>query len=725
MAPIFKYYLRKDDTTYYEVVNGSVLPTTNKNDIGSGAVKNWDDIQLQWVRHDRYYGIMKKQSTEIHFCNDAAKIVRHCFANGGTMGACYFDIEAYDNIAKTYSLFYSGAIDFATYDSFRDYVQVGIMQGDLSAYIDARENQLYDIKIEDADCVNVRMDGILLNTRYRYLVAQATGSTLENPAFVRLTPLMIYVRQEGDFSVGYGSNINNPLLFPEPPLFEADYQTDIFIQYIFDITHTPRLTNNGYTLKIEHWDGQPGTGVKIADHILFDSGITTVNVARRNAFSGGLSITLAAGDSIALTMNLKDQGAPATSNTRRCDYVFNNDDVFLINCTTSSVPAGSSNEGLNVKGHRVHQQVSKLLNKVTDGKYTLRAGYLTNPNLPEIQHYDAIPYKTIITSEQALKGITEEFYIQDSLDKIRQHILSVHGAGFGIENNQLVAEKLDYFFNPALEICRINSTNGDPEFVPAPQFILNTLEIGYGDIDAIDDLNKRNAFNTAHQYQYSNLRLLDKNTNKQDLISSYSTECNFIEVTRANNYDSSGKPRINNTQKNEAGRTFAVYVDQYDAAAKQWLLDRKGIVKGVDYPNSVYNVALSPKRCLLRLIRMLKGIAAMWPDKILKFTSTELNRNLQANLTVGNIVECTDVDLGATPGGKALFLPVVMKVNVPVPADFGQSMDTKPYGYITIPYRGYDYKGFVLLAGINKGKNKTMDFELLMHPDTDPTKLIF
>ena len=115
------------------------------------------------------------------------------------MGECYFDIEALNADNTTYSLLFSGQIDFARYESYRDYVQVNIMQGDLSAYISARENQTYDVKIEDTDCVNVRMDGILLNTRYRYLVSKATGSSLTNPAFVRLLPLMIYVRQEGDF----------------------------------------------------------------------------------------------------------------------------------------------------------------------------------------------------------------------------------------------------------------------------------------------------------------------------------------------------------------------------------------------------------------------------------------------------------------------------------------------------------------------------------------------
>lgn len=725
MQPLFKYYLRKNTTDYYTVSGGSVTTTTTATTIGIKSVMNWDDVQLQWVRHERYHGIMKKQSTDIKFCKDAAKILRYCFANGGTMGECYFDIEVLDVNTQTYSLFYTGAIDFAKYESYRDYVQVAIMQGDLSAYIDARENQDYDIKIEDNDCVNVRMDGILLNTRYRYLVSQGTGSSLINPAFVRLTPLMIYVRQEGDFTVGFGESINNPLLSPEPALFSADYVTEVFIQYIFDIQHTPRLTNNGYTLKIEHWIGQPVTGTKIAEYTLHDSGITTVNVAVRNAFSGGLTITMAAGDSLALSINLKDQGAPASVNTRQCDYIFLNDDPFIINCTTSSVPAGSSNAGMNVKGYRFHQHVTKLLDKITDGKYSLRNGFLSNPALAEIQNYDAIPYKTIVTSEQALKGIADEFYINDSLDKARKHALSVHGAGFGIENNQLIAEKLDYFYNPSLEICRIANLNGVPEFLPAPQYILNTLEVGYDDYDSIDDLNKRNAFNTKHEYRFSNLRLLDKNSNKLDMVSPYSAECNFIELTRANNYDSTGKPRINNTQKKEAGKTFVVYVDQYDGTSGQHLLDRRGIVKGVDYPDNIYNVPLSPKRCFLRAIRMLKGIVKLWPDKNLKFTATEQNRTLEAYISAGNIKEATDYNLNTTGGGNALFLPVVMRVNVPVPADFHSLMDNRPYGYITIPYNGYDYKGFVLSAGINKGKNKTVDIELLMHPDTDVTKLIF
>ena len=82
MQPLYIYYLRKNATDYYKVENGAVTTTTDKYKQDDGAVMNWDDIQLQRVRHERYHGIMKKQSTDIKFVFEAATILRHCFANG-------------------------------------------------------------------------------------------------------------------------------------------------------------------------------------------------------------------------------------------------------------------------------------------------------------------------------------------------------------------------------------------------------------------------------------------------------------------------------------------------------------------------------------------------------------------------------------------------------------------------------------------------------------------
>lgn len=716
---MLNYYLKRDATNYYKVINGSPIYNNTKTAVSS--IINWDKFQPTWVRHERYHGIFKKQlakDTEmIQFCFDAATILRWLFnTQGGVMAQCSFVLEL--EINGGVEEIFDCPIDFATYNSTRDYVEVGVMQSELNAYIDAYESVKADIPINLTTGLLVNMDGKDLFTQYRYLITVGSGGTINTTPFFRNSIQMAFARQNGDFTVGFAQTITDPFPAPPaPPFFQSDYTTVAKITYAFDFQITSVTgADNTFQLRCEVWDGQPDTGSLISTDFLFTSGTIVAGGTYNFPVSGIHTVTLAAGYSVIFRIQLTNLGVTsgfAWTNTVEHD--------FVVDCTTNS-GAGTS------KGYRYHVALRKLIEFFTGGLYSLRiGGYLEKPGLIPQSYAGATPYNCVLTSEQALKGIVDVPYLSVSLNQLRQDLLLMNAA-IGTENNELIVEELEYFYNKAITICTFDNIN-EVAFKPADNYIFNGIKVGYDSFDAIDDLNKKNSFNGTNEFTLGIRRFLSKDNNMMELVSSFSADPNDIEQTRAQNYDASTKRnRINNTQKREGGKTYALQISGFNGTS--WNLDRSLFVYDVPDAGTTYNAGRTPKRCLMRMRRLLKSIVSLIPDKKLKFASAQGNKDIRTwdGGPTGVIKEADDIDL-STMQGQLLFYPIIMTFKAVIPSGFATAMENNPYGVMKVQYimNGVpvEVQGFVLSAGYNLAKGAAVEIEMLLSPDTDLSKLVY
>lgn len=714
LNPYRFYLVAQTGVDYYYINSNGILSTTTdaSQAILINAVVNWNDIQLAWVRNERYHGIIRKQSTGdgVMFANDAARILREIYYTGGSLNeTIYFKIDYRDSTDLEYDELYRGTLDFSTFKSMKDHVQISVMEGGIYSMVQAFENVEYSIPVDTSDAVQVLMDGITLKTRYRY-VSTIYGGNLDNAPFTYNDVLVQFVRQEGDLSAGFGDS--QTALFPvsSPPFFNALYDTTVNFDYDFSITYSPLTLNNGFRLEFWLYDGDPILGNFISRTAFYTSPIITAGTSSTVTPSGTFQFAMNAGETIILRITLQ-----TISSTCSMSYTFNTDTVPLINCETNS--------GNDTKYcYRWHQVFSKLVDTMTNSQYSADTTFIGDSGVNPNDNVDAIPYQTAIITEQALKNVTDTPKMKVKLSDMQQDAFAGFSAGVGILNNQILVRKLDYFYDKDTVICHIGNID-DLKIMQAPQYVFNSCEAGFDDYDSVDDINKRNEFNTKQIRTFSINNVLDKSKNVLNLMRPFAGGCQYIELVRAQNVENDVK--INNTKRDDANKNFLLYLSTLQTLGV-YELKRGAIVNNIDFPEEVYNVPLSPARIYKRAARFIKSITALITNRTLKYQATEQvdNMNSTVSNTVGNIVENADINY-ANEAGDLLFKPVIFEFTGSAPRNFATLMETNPYGVITFDYRGVTLAGFVLNVGFNPNLRQTFNFQLLCSPDVDLSDLIY
>jgi hypothetical protein len=150
-------------------------------------------------------------------------------------------------------------------------------------------------------------------------------------------------------------------------------------------------------------------------------------------------------------------------------------------------------------------------------------------------------------------------------------------------------------------------------------------------------------------------------------------------------------------------------------------LPQLGVSNGV--AERSYNLPLSPKRQLLRMLPWLKSVFGDLLDKKITFQSS--NRpGLGTDCGSGTINEQESIDLDdlAYSDISKIFDPRVIEFTAPVPEEFEDMMTERMYGVLQFTATGssgreWPLEGFILEAGITPGNNAAFDFKVLLSPD--------
>ncbi|MBN9484681.1 MAG: hypothetical protein J0H46_15115 [Bacteroidetes bacterium] len=713
----YRFYLRTNDTAYLAVAGSQVTTIATKTPILQ-SVANWDEIQCSWVRNGVYKGIFRKQSSTIKFVKDGAAIMRYLYyTQGGITAYCELVIEILDDTTQEYITQFVDTIDFATFHSTRDQVEVNTMQGGLAELVDAYGSTDYEVPIDDADCVRVNMDGIILKTAYRYLSSAALSTVGLTEHFSPVVLRLAYVRQEGDIAAGYGQS-SDADYFPaiKVPNFTAIYNTTINVQYDFDLEVSSATGNNSAIVYFRVWSGQPDSSTLLNEVAIYTSPVLAPFASLTTNVAGSIKLNLAAGNTFIAEIKLAD-----TSGTRSCAVIINpsGEKAFYINCETNS--AQSTDRALNArKGYRWWQVMDKLTQKLSDGKYKLQTGF-TSQSLNSRLYYDAIPLHTIMLSEQSLKTYTSSPVIKVKLSDMIKDIIARHQAGLGVKNNQLVVEHLSSFYDKNTVLGEISSIT-DLEIIADPDSMATTVECGYEGGDGIDDINKVNEYNDKVTRTLPNTKYVDSNKNKMDMVSPFYAAMNYIELVRLQNLDNT--VAVNNTKRDDTNRNFLVYINS-TATDGIYDLDRTAVIKGVDFPERAYNAALTPARNIMRCAGVFKSIMHGYASSFLKFQTAEQDKATYSTFPGSvTVVERADIEAN-TLIGQQLYQPYIFKFKGIPPKDLFDILESNPYGVFKFNYRNIDLYGFVLSVGINYGRRQLFDFELLSSPVNDLSKLIY
>lgn len=717
--PKFKFYLKKNPTTWYRSDN-SVVTTTGTATPLKYAPRNWLDGTIKWVRNTRTYGLGRSLTTAYDFLLDGAEILRKVFYTEGVEGVCTFEIWILNDADWTYSFYYSGPIDFSKSLDTSSFFTVNILDNSLESKIKSNENVPYEIDCNVADLPSVRLNGILLYGKYNYAIMDSQLKPNYGSKYI------ISYNKEGDYPIAnesdqtdfeyinvagrdtIGSSFTSVMFDSLSYLLQANQDIDIYIdlKQRLEVSYLSGSTPGTDTLNISAFVVDKSLVITNIINVWNSSALpvslspTTYNVVGSTIYfpvQKGAKVYLIyrIGPSSAL-YNVKTFGnADLTSSTLENRLVINVK-FKLAETFCPAIPYWDF--------------FDKLLKKVAESpttiSYSSMLRSLTN-------NEDNVAYYNHVTCGDAIRGF-ETAKIRTTFKECFDDLTFRHCAGLGIDiYGRIVIESAITFFNKDLIIADLGEVK-DMNISEAVEYLANQVNVGQEN-QSYDQLNGRYEYNQTESFKIPISRV----TQVKDMVGKYRYDMYGIETYRAN---LSQKKTTDSKSDND---TFILSTES-DTFVHNKLRRPNlstGSVSGVPDISGAYNIDLSPKRNLLRNKSILAAITHLRNSEKLTFLTTDKNEKLSSKFNSSRplIIEKDDVLVSSL--GIPLFLPIMFEFSCIVNTNLLNLMQLYSRGCFKFKYKGTVFKGFPMDVGVKPAQDDTYEMKLLSTPDNDITKL--
>lgn len=674
--PDWLYCLTDEQGRSYRMNNGTVQAVSTPTPLPH-TPDGWQDKSIKYSRSLHYLSQFRSFTTPLKYVKEAAYMVRDQLYRYGTERKLYQVIHRLDKSfggGWVHRFFYKGELDLSQAEDSDFDITVNIMEGDLIKLFKANETTEYEIDIDVDDAVVVKMDGHYLNEKHNFIVPDIAQSS---------THLLYtsFLNKEGTaFGVtSYTVNGDQPGDLTESRNYCFTVTQDIAGMHLTGrvkfvcagaSTHYQLMlrTNTGRNLIIWESDVTVGQTYTIDFDYVFD------------AFAGDRFFLEGATPNALFFIAQYEETQFALTFKSRYKTTF-------------------------IKGLRPAYVAQKLLDKITGGGYAFTSTYLTTEweNL-------------LITSGDAIRGIvgaTLKISWSDFFDSynVPTNLCS------GIRNQTLFIEKKADAFKPTIQLAM--GEVKDLHISTAKDFQYNVVKVGYPNTDT-EDVNGKDEFNVTQTYTSPITRV-----NKAlELISKVVASMYEIEITRIN---LDGKTTTDNNNDN---KSFFLHVEKTattgtgDEPATYYKLLRNTYtsVSGLLNPISAFNLELHPELCLYRHGNYLHGIF-YWQDAgNLVFQSSDKNGDVVVMQGTTTYIGTKTIHIGSF--APALFIPLTLKYQSPMPNNLIPVMDAGPDGTFSLQYDGNPFYGFPMDVGIQPANRPAQESTLLCSPQTDLTKLI-
>jgi len=705
----------------------------------------WNDTMVNWGRSNKYLGLFREFSVPLNFVKDGAKILRWAMWNYGIEAVLYLSILKLDRTTfpDKYEQWYTGELDFSQYKQTKNGVDITIMEGGLSKILKAQEGTSYEININnDSERRALYLDGMPFRNEIEW--------TIFGDQRVLLGDMLVgcgIVSQEGTTQ---GVIVQDGPYTPYSAVPNG-WITQVInksLTFNWEVNIKIKMTSTSLVeVNIIKCDKD---GVEISRHLVSSATYTAGSV---NYIVNSISIPVVDGENCFIEMS-------GTGSLGGEYFILGGFIRLNYNVTFDSTLCEC------LTWMRVFE---KLTEKMTKGKYGCRSNFLSS-----------LDETNLITSGQAIRQ-----YKSDAVDKTNFNdffkACQRWGVGLGIENDILIIEKHEYFFqnSTAIELGEVD----DVEWGFAEDLGFNTIKSGYTN-QTYDNVNGIYEFNVTQQYTTP----ISKNVKELDLICPYRADMTGIELTRLklfqldttdnkadnetfivnvekgtqyNYYKGTFEKQINTGSyfiliptvlfQLPNGQIFTISGTNYTVINTSYLISGFTLIQvlepltagtvtgeisiydpsifklnrpvyspltGLLFPNEAFNIELSPKRSLLNNGAYIHSVLDFQDAGKVDFQSGEKNSNLVA----GPISEKGDIVIYDLPA--KLFLPYYAKFKTKVPLDLPAIMRLTPYSKIAWLQNGVRFTGYLWKGGIAPADNDSQAWQILSSPENNLNSLI-
>jgi hypothetical protein len=657
----------------------------------------WRNIEINNARNQKYFALDRAFTVPLEFVEDGAQILKDAYYKNGIEAKVWLVIVKqkmfYDGTEYGwyYDAFYKGEIDFSNFNHVGPKVTVNIMEGGIAKLIKAKENVKYELDIDVPEAMKIKMDGIKVGYEFQFTTFATTYDVstslapfrqfLMNFSRTDLTDRLVNVVTNDviktvDLSIDYAND--------DTWFLHALSSVNFSARFRFTARLRTQFTTGTGQFRIRLYN-QAGTIV----HTFLDVTSSTFFFDQTVTIDETITLNLAEGDRLFLVARV--DGTSFTGDMRTS---------MEVSETGTDFSYGSIFRGSFPKALSPLYVFQKLIEKITDGAYQAQSDLL------------AQYFNFTITCGDAIRGISGA-KLKTSLADFFSSFNTQFDIGLGEIAGKVRLEKKEFFIdytNP-IDLGEVSKL----KVKPATDYYFNTLKIGYPEQD-YDNPSGKQEFNNTSQYTSPITRI----TKELNLVSAYRADSYGIEFTRIN---FEGK---NTTDSDSDNDVFLIHTketpitDPAEGTVYELNRDLNPFVTGLQEPETVFNVFLSPRRCLDRNGRSIHSYFYKLDTGKLVFQTTDKNANLAT--TTPSVIEKSDVNTGGL--AAQLFNPNMLEFDTPAPVDLVEALEASPIRAFTGTYLGFAFTGIPVKVGIRASDYEAQTYQLLASPDTNLEPLI-
>lgn len=521
-GPKFKFYIKNKEGLYYFVDDlDTVQLSVTKKEIVH-APKGWQSMLASLITNEKYKGNFKKVSTPFQFVLDGKKIVDYIAVYEGTQGYAEFIIERQVPDDFSYTLFFSGTLDYADKYSYGDVFSVcNIREINLIDILDAKENVVYEIPLTDTNSGFIQIDGINLHYKTLYTILDGFGSSLSYYTGRHIVEFLA-ASNENQYAnetkrTKYTNHSRPDIIGTNQPFYEARrVPGGVEIKYDFKVF-------------VKWTDGSsvPGPGSQLRYDIYktkadgsFQNNVIYTVIGQDNIFGisylsgklhhieGTVFISVEPGDNLYLCCNPSGM----TGSTQPCAFTYQDQPAEFIVDTYQRTPATLHRF---IYPWKIWQE---LVYKATDGQYG------------GISQYLFLDENRILIPGSALRK-DDVISVKTTISKFLKYCYVNHLAVLSdTSGNNGVLDYLGNCFLPdeSMDVGEIADFNW--EF--SKEHIIGSIKVGYENMDlGVDDqVNGKDEFNQTNDFTTGQENIKQA----YEIVSPYIASIYAIEKMRVN-----------------------------------------------------------------------------------------------------------------------------------------------------------------------------------------------
>ena len=684
----FLYFLTDNNNQFYSIANGGLKLSAKPVPL-EFSPDGWQEVSIQNIRDKNTFSVDRTISSPYTFVEDGADILKHIFYKYGVNAEVNLIIchqQLYCSGGEYgfwYKLLTKLDVDLSTYNHDGFKVTCNLLEGGFPKYFKANKNTTYEIPLDDL-AVNVKMDGIVLHGAINNEVLQKDYLLSPMAGVDNLYLSTFFTFNEGE-QVGllsnnvFGDVVSGIDWTSDNWILKAVKGTTVKFtgKIAFTYTGSSATTMQVLLNTVLEGESSPNQGF-----YLFNQAVTNGSTYE---FDINQSVALVDGENVFITANV-DGGTVIAH--------------IIMQQNAIKIETATRKEVTYIKALRPIDLFARLIDKVTDGTIEVDSTLL-----------DLEKHK-VWTSGNGIRGLSDSF-IKISLSDFFGFWDTYKDAGMTVKDGKVILErKVDLINNSDIKaLGQISSL----KVTPASDLMFNTLKIGYPDKQQ-EGTNGKQSFNNTFEWSLGATRVVKSLDKTCKVI----TDCYSVELTRVT-FD--GKDTTDSRQDNDP---YILHIESTTRPAvgdipEHFRLDRSLNIgtTGLLEPDTVFNLALTPKRCMLNNGGYFRSVLDLMDTSIFKFTTSSKNNAVVCD----GLIEKEDIPVGLI--GTRYFKPYYFDFELIADNDLLDLLDENPLKVFSFQdVNNVTYKGIAEKVGIEPNYNKNQTYKLLCTSDTDLNPLI-